>query len=49
MLLDNLFVIVGTPGTAAILLGIVAFAVYPAASIVMCPSSVLSRRIPRGR
>ena len=43
MLLDNLFSMMGTAGTAAILFGIVAFVGMPAAAMVMCPKSHYGR------
>lgn len=43
MLLDNLFAMVGTSGTAAILFGIVTFIGMPAAATVMCPKSAYTR------
>ncbi|HEY8073898.1 MAG TPA: hypothetical protein VIF62_07310 [Labilithrix sp.] len=49
MLLDNLFFLIGGPGTTAIMLGIVAFVGIPAMSAVVCPSCALHRRLARGR
>ncbi len=49
MLLDNLFAMLGGTGTAALLLGIVAFVGYPAASFVLAPSCPIHRRMMRGR
>jgi hypothetical protein len=43
MLLDNLFMMLGGSGTAAILFGIVAFVGMPAAATVMCPRSAYVR------
>ena len=43
MLLDNLFAILGSAGTASILFGIVAFVGMPAAAMVMCPKSAYAR------
>ncbi len=48
MLLDNLFAMVGTPGTTAILFGIVAFVGVPATALVLCPKSPYTR-LQRGR
>jgi hypothetical protein len=43
MILDNLFVMLGGTGTAAVLFGIVAFIGFPAAATVMCPKSAYVR------
>ena len=43
MLLDNLFLMLGGTGTAAILFGIVTFIGFPAAATVMCPKGAYSR------
>jgi len=43
MLLDNLFAMMGSAGTAAILLGIMVFGGLPAAAMVMCPKSAYAR------
>lgn len=43
MILDNLFMILGGTGTAAILFGIVAFVGMPVAATVMCPRSAYVR------
>jgi hypothetical protein len=43
MLLDPLFGLLGVPGTAAILFGIVAFVGVPAVATVMCPRSAYVR------
>ena len=49
MLLDNVFTMLGTGGTAAILFAIVTFVGMPAAAAVMCPKSAYSRRLQRSR
>ena len=43
MLLDNLFAMVGSTGTPAILFGLAAFIGMPAAATVMCPKSAYTR------
>jgi hypothetical protein len=43
MLLDNLFSMLGVPGTVAILFGIVSFLGFPAAATIMCPKSAYTR------
>ena len=43
MILDNLFVFLGGPGTAAVLLAIVSFVGFQAAATVMCPKSAFTR------
>jgi len=43
MILDNLFVFLGGPSTAAVLLAIVSFVGFPAAATVMCPKSACIR------
>lgn len=48
MALDNLFSMLGGTGTAALLLGIVAFAGFPAFSALVCPRS-LYQRLQRSR
>ena len=50
MILDSLFATLGVPGTAAILLGILAVIGTPALGSVACPSQALLRRLsPPGR
>lgn len=49
MILDNLFITLGGPGTAAFLFAILAFIGTPAVSAVACPSNALRRIQPRGR
>lgn len=48
MALDNLFSMLGGTGTAAVLLGIVAFAGFPAFSLLVCPRGIY-QRLQRGR
>lgn len=43
MLLDNLFSMLGTSGTAAVLFGIIACVGAPAYATLMCPKSAYSR------
>ncbi|AKV03248.1 hypothetical protein AKJ09_09911 [Labilithrix luteola] len=47
MLLDNLFATIGTLGTAAALVGILAVVFAPAICLVVCPRGVL-RATQRG-
>jgi hypothetical protein len=48
MILDNLFAMVGGTGTATMLLAIVAFVGFAPASVILCPSCPLTRRLSRG-
>ena len=49
MLLDNLFSMIGSVGTAAALFGVLAFVGTPAIGAVACPLNALRRMQPRGR
>ena len=48
-MLDNLFPILGSAGTGAVLLMILGAIALPAISSVACPSGKLLRLQPRGR